>query len=72
MIIKMWTGRIRRVYIGKIGGVKMRGLNMVKLEKEKNLITVSSSDALKDVTPINWSKEVLERKRKIEVDFMEN
>lgn len=72
MVIKMCTGKIRRVYIKKIGGVKMKGLNMAKLEKEKNLITVSSSDALKDVTPINWSKEVLEGKRKVEIDFMEN
>lgn len=49
----------------------MKGLKMAKLEKEKNLITVSSSDALKDVTSINWSKEVLEGKRKVEVDFEE-
>jgi len=56
----------------KIGGVKTKGLNMQKLEKEKNFITVSSKDALKDVTPINWTQEVLERKRKIEVDFIEN
>lgn len=65
MSIRMWTGRIRRTYIGKIGGVKMKGLNIANLKKEKNLITVSSKDALKDVTPINWSKEVLERKRNV-------
>jgi len=50
----------------------VKGLNMQKLEKEKNFITVSSKDALKDVTPINWTQEVLEGKRKIEVDFIEN
>lgn len=72
MVIKKWTGKSSKIYTKKIGGVKMKGLNIAKLEKEKNLITVSSKDALKDVTPINWSKEVLERKRKIEVDFMEN
>ena len=72
MGIEMWTGKIGKIKMGKIGGVKMKGLNMIKLEKEKNLITVSSKDALKDVAPINWSKEVLESKRKIEVDFMEN
>lgn len=68
----MWTGKSSKIYTKKIGGVKMKGLNIANLKKEKNLITVSSKDALKDVTPINWSKEVLERKRKIEVDFMEN
>ena len=34
----------------------MRRLNINKLRYEKNFVTTSSDEALKDVTPINWSK----------------
>lgn len=37
----------------------MRRLNINKLRHEKNFVITSSDEALKDVTPINWSKEVL-------------
>lgn len=50
----------------------MKGIDINKLYKKKNFVTVSNKEALKDVTPINWSKKVLEGKAKIEVDFMKN
>lgn len=34
-------------------------LNLKELRKKKNFKTVSSEQALKDVTKINWSNEVL-------------
>lgn len=36
-------------------------LNVKKLRKEKNTIIVSSKEALKDVSPIEWSKEVIKK-----------
>lgn len=50
----------------------MKGININKLIKEKKFVKTSTKEALKDVTPINWSKKVLEGKQKIEVDFMKN
>lgn len=43
-----------------------KSLNLSKLKNKENVI-VSSRDALKDVTPINWSKEVITGKKKITV-----
>lgn len=39
-------------------------LNVKKLRKEKNTITVSSKEALKDISPIEWSKEVISGDKK--------
>ena len=43
-----------------------RKLNINKL-KDREHINISSEEALKDVIPFNWSKEVLEGKKKITV-----
>lgn len=40
-------------------------LNMNKLRHEKNFVTTSSDEALEDVTPINWSKEVLNGEKRV-------
>lgn len=37
--------------------------NFDLLTKDKNIKIVSFQDALKDVTPINWSKNILEGKK---------
>ena len=41
-----------------------RKLDLSKLKNRKRT-TVSSNDALKDITPINWSKDVLTGKDKV-------
>ncbi|WP_346938283.1 hypothetical protein [uncultured Clostridium sp.] len=46
----------------------MKGLDIAKLEKEKNFIIVSSEDALKDVTPMIDKEEA---KRKMTINFAE-
>ena len=43
-----------------------RRLDFSKLSGRKSKI-VSSEDALKDVTPINWSKDVLSGDKKINI-----
>lgn len=43
----------------------MRRLNINKLRHEKNFVTTSSDEALEDVTPINWSKEVLNGEKRV-------
>lgn len=51
----------------------MRRLNINKLRYEKNFVTTSSDEALKDVTPINWSKgekRVLVKTDKSQVKIM--
>lgn len=40
-------------------------LNMNKLRHEKNFVTTSSDEALEDVTPINWSKEVFNGEKRV-------
>jgi hypothetical protein len=45
-----------------------KSLNLNDLTNKKNIV-VSSEEALKDVTPINWSKDVLTGKRKILVQY---
>lgn len=46
------------------GGVNMKSLDLSILKNKKSTI-VSSKEALKDVTPINWSKSVLSGEKKI-------
>lgn len=43
--------------------VGYKKLNMSKLNDRKRQI-ISSSDALKEITPINWSKEIQDGKKK--------
>lgn len=38
-------------------------LNIKKLRKNQNTIIVSSKEALADVTPINWSQDVIGNKK---------
>lgn len=45
---------------------KKRRLDFSKLSGRKSKI-VSSEEALKDVTPINWSKDVLSGDKKINI-----
>lgn len=44
-----------------------KSLNVNILHSKKSSI-ISSKDSLKDISPINWSKDVLEGKKKILVD----
>lgn len=39
-------------------------IDMKKL-KEKEIITISTKEALKDITPIRWSEDVLNGKKKV-------
>ena len=43
-----------------------------KLRKEKNTVIVSSKEALKDVKPIEWSKEVMTGEKKVEIKAINN
>jgi hypothetical protein len=45
---------------------KKRRLDFSKLSGRKSKV-VSSEEALKDVTPINWSKDVLSGDKKINI-----
>lgn len=45
----------------------MMKLNVKKLRQEKNTIIVSSKESLKDIEPIQWSDDVLEGKKTIEI-----
>lgn len=47
-----------------------RCLDLSKLEKRENVF-VSAKEALKDVAPIRWSKEVLTGKKKVAVSTYE-
>jgi hypothetical protein len=51
------------------GGVTMENNNTKKLDlsvlKNKKRISMSSKEALKDVTPIDWPEDVLSGKRKV-------
>lgn len=44
-----------------------KSLNISLLNSKKSSI-ISSKDSLKDISPINWSKDVLDGKRKILID----
>ncbi|UWG97984.1 hypothetical protein LPY66_04030 [Dehalobacter sp. DCM] len=46
---------------------KFKSLNLSKLNGKKTTI-VSSEKALEDITPINWSKDVLSGKKKVRID----
>lgn len=49
-----------------IGGEnKMKGLDITKLEKEKNFIIVSSEDALRDVEPMIDNNEIDRIKKQV-------
>jgi len=43
-----------------------RSLNLKKL-KDRRIVTISSNQALKDIVTINWSKEVLNGRKQVEV-----
>lgn len=63
-----------KIRIYKLKGVDgMTNKNLKKLDlnkiKEKEPVIISSQDALKDVTPIDWSKNVLLGKKKIIVGY---
>lgn len=45
---------------------KCRALDLSKLRNRKHAI-LSTKEALKDVTPINWSKDVISGKRKVTI-----
>lgn len=45
----------------------LKSLDLSKLNSKKSII-ISTKDALKDVTPINWSDEVLSGKKKVLVE----
>lgn len=47
---------------------KYKSLDLSKLNNKKSTI-VSSEKALKDISPINWSKKVLSGKKKVIVEF---
>ena len=40
-------------------------LNVKKLRECKETIIISSKDALSDVTPINWSQDVLDGNKRV-------
>ena len=46
-------------------------LNIKKLRKNQNTIIVSSKEALVDVTPINWSQDVLDGNKKVVISWRE-
>lgn len=45
---------------------KCRALDLSELRNRKHTI-LSTKEALKDVTPINWSKDVISGKRKVTI-----
>jgi hypothetical protein len=47
---------------------KYKPLDLSKLAAKKSTI-VSSEESLKDISPINWSKDVLSGKKKIRMDL---
>lgn len=47
---------------------KFKPLNISKLNTKKCTI-VSSEESLKDISPINWSKEVLSGQKKVLINF---
>jgi len=48
--------------------LKFKSLDLSKLNGKKATI-VSSEKALEDITPINWSKDVLSGKKKIIINY---
>lgn len=49
-------------------GKNYKSLDMSKIKDKKSSI-VTSREALKDVTPINWSRDVLSGKKTITVTY---
>ncbi len=47
---------------------KFKSLNLSKLNGKKSTI-VSSKKALEDITPINWSSDVLSGKKKTLIEY---
>jgi len=45
----------------------LKSLSLDRLSNKKSSI-VSSKESLKDISPINWSKEILHGKKKVLVD----
>lgn len=50
----------------------MKGLNIGKIIKDGNYIIVSSKEALKDVTPMEWPEEVVNGQKKVVITNAEN
>ncbi|QPW56579.1 hypothetical protein IRP61_11215 (plasmid) [Clostridium botulinum] len=75
MNIKRWTSsKSIKVDLDKLksnGGVnmnKLKSFNLNILQNKKTTI-VSTQDSLKDVTPINWSEEVLSGEKKVLLNY---
>lgn len=47
----------------------LKSLNLSKF-KNKKMVIVSSENALKDVSPINWAKEVLSGQKRVTLTFL--
>jgi hypothetical protein len=58
--------RYRIINRPRDGGVIMKSLDLSVLNSKKTAI-VSSAEALREVTPINWSKSVLSGEKKVVV-----
>ena len=43
----------------------MKGLNIARIIKDNNFVVVSSEDALKNIIPMNWSEDVLSKKKEV-------
>lgn len=76
MNIKKWTGRVVKtnIRVDKLkydGGVDMSNFESFDLNNfimSKSPIIISSKEALKDVTPIEWNSDVVSGRKKILVD----
>lgn len=47
-------------------------LNVKKLRENKKTTIISSKEALRDVTPINWAQDVIDGKKKVEIKAAAN
>lgn len=50
----------------------MMRLNIKKLREEKNTTIISSEEALKNVNPFNWSNDVINGNKKVEIKLVDN
>ena len=50
----------------------MKTLDINKLKATKKFILGSTKESLKDVTPIDWSEEVLNGNKKVVVSYNKN
>ena len=46
---------------------EVKSFNLDELLKNKEVKIISTKEALKDITPVSWSKEILDKKEKIEI-----